>query len=434
MTINDALEDVKIAFLQVEYAIKMLSYCEGGKIDTSEFDTDHTILLENGNLCFPSGQFSEADDLVRAASVSFALAMGASALALDKAFEVAGIKADPASENRLVKLRTLVHMVRCAYAHGISEPRWEVRGKFKTNLYVNFGSCQLALSLPKLHGEVFDFDHIGGHHIWFQIRDETVAELSSWSQTSPEERPVGGREPFDIHLDKILRFAGCLSWAELLRKQFEAEMDHSPSSDESEIRQHEWRWFGLMCYWYASLFVVVEAWTEMGFTDPIVDRLLDHPLDFKSLLRKCRNATVHFPKSYPDFRITDLLNQQSHAHWISALHHEIIVFFAKYIDQLETITGTKGHIRDMISEAIHWLPYREAEEIDSLMLTIGKGRELLAQRPDDHSLSRKELECAMDSCELTLKEGLRKWAALRMEILAEAGVDLGVISDRGRKC
>jgi hypothetical protein len=176
--LTDALEDVQITFLQVEYAIKMLTYCEGGKIDANVFDTDHTILLEKGNLGFPSGHFSNPDNILRAANVSVALALGASALALDKAFEVAGIQPEPLSEDRLTKLRTLVYMVRCAYAHGIAEPRWEVRGKNKRKLLVEVRSGLIELDLDALHGEAFDFEQLGGHHIWFQIRDETVASLS----------------------------------------------------------------------------------------------------------------------------------------------------------------------------------------------------------------------------------------------------------------
>lgn len=176
--LTDALEDVRIAFLQVEYAIRLLTYCEGGKIDTKEFDTDHTILLEKGNLGFPSGHFSDPDNVVRAANVSVALALGASALALDKAFQEADLKPDPLSDDNLVRLRTLVYMVRCAYAHGIAAPKWEVFDKYKTTLTVGVTSGRIEIDLPSLHGKEFDFGHIGGHHIWFEIKDETLAALS----------------------------------------------------------------------------------------------------------------------------------------------------------------------------------------------------------------------------------------------------------------
>ncbi|GAB6269292.1 MAG: hypothetical protein STSR0002_20340 [Smithella sp.] len=50
MNLSEALEDVEIAFRQLEFAIKLRSYCELGNIRPQEFDTDHTVILENGNV------------------------------------------------------------------------------------------------------------------------------------------------------------------------------------------------------------------------------------------------------------------------------------------------------------------------------------------------------------------------------------------------
>ncbi len=179
MTLNEALEDLEIAFLQLEFVIRLLSYCELKKIDPSEFDTDHTVLLENGNLRFPTGHFSDLDNIIRAANVSVSLAFGGSALALDKAYEVAGIKPDPASKDGLIKLRTLVYMVRCAYAHGVAEPKWEVRDKYQQALEVELAGKQITIDLRKLDGQDFNFDQLGGHRSWFNIRDDTISALRS---------------------------------------------------------------------------------------------------------------------------------------------------------------------------------------------------------------------------------------------------------------
>jgi hypothetical protein len=66
--VHDALEDIEIEFRQLEFTIKLLSFCELGHIDPSAFDTDHLVMLEKENLHFPSGHFSTADNIVRAAS------------------------------------------------------------------------------------------------------------------------------------------------------------------------------------------------------------------------------------------------------------------------------------------------------------------------------------------------------------------------------
>lgn len=177
MNLIEALQDVDIAFWQLEFAIKLLSYCELGKIEPREFDTDHTVLLDSGNLGFPAGHFSKTENIVRAAMVSVSLAFGASALALDKAYEVAGIAPKPTAADNTIKLRTLVYMIRCAYAHGIADPKWEVRDKYKQVISVELVSGRVEINLKELHGKDFDFSQLGGHHLWFQIRDASVASM-----------------------------------------------------------------------------------------------------------------------------------------------------------------------------------------------------------------------------------------------------------------
>ena len=87
MEIHEALEDIAIAFRQLEFAVKLLSFIELGKIDPKDFDTDHITLLEGGSFRLPPGHFSNTDSLIRAASVSVLLAFSVSALVLDKGFE-----------------------------------------------------------------------------------------------------------------------------------------------------------------------------------------------------------------------------------------------------------------------------------------------------------------------------------------------------------
>lgn len=177
MTLNEALKDVEIAFLQLEFTIKLLMHCELEKIDPSEFDMDAVIRLENGNLHFPTGHFSDLDNIIRAAKVSVNLAFGGSALALDKAYEVAGIKPDPASQDGLIKLRTLVYMVRCAYAHGVADPKWEVRGRYRKTMEVELAGEPIMIDLRKLDDQNFNFDCLGGHGNWFVIRDDSISAL-----------------------------------------------------------------------------------------------------------------------------------------------------------------------------------------------------------------------------------------------------------------
>jgi hypothetical protein len=180
MGISEALEDVEIGFRQLEFTIKLLSFCELGNVSPSAFDTDHLVQLEQGNLKFPSGHFSSADDLNRAASIAVVIAFSASALVLDQAFDAVGMKADPEAADNIGQLRTLVYMVRCAHAHRIAEPHWEARGKYARTLSVDIGGVTISLDLRSLHGHAFDIDrHLGGYVNWFRIRYAVVRALST---------------------------------------------------------------------------------------------------------------------------------------------------------------------------------------------------------------------------------------------------------------
>jgi hypothetical protein len=79
MQVQDALVDIDIAFRQLEFSIKLLSYCELGNIKPSDFDTDHVVVLGNETLNFPSGNFSDPETIIKAAGTSVLVAFSASA-------------------------------------------------------------------------------------------------------------------------------------------------------------------------------------------------------------------------------------------------------------------------------------------------------------------------------------------------------------------
>jgi hypothetical protein len=58
MTCQDAVEDVQIAFRQLEFSMKLLSFCELGKLTAADFGTDHIVRLDDGDLHFPAGHLS----------------------------------------------------------------------------------------------------------------------------------------------------------------------------------------------------------------------------------------------------------------------------------------------------------------------------------------------------------------------------------------
>lgn len=226
-------------------------------------------------------------------------------------------------------------------------------------------------------------------------------------------------------VEQTLAFTRYLSWADLLNTLFETEMADEPAPTELEaLRKHEWRWFGLMCYCYPSLYVVIEAWDELQFKDPVIDRLLAHPKDFRTLLRRYRNGVFHFQSSLLDSRIIDLLQHgAAHVCWVRALHDELVRFCAEHLSRWAVTDTQLAELRSDLEGVMHWYPRREAPHIESLERIVSHGRELLGRHPDDRTAQRQELEHTLDSAETILRQSRHDWAVFREQMLREAGIE-----------
>ena len=175
-TTADALADVNYAFRHLEFAIRLMCYCESGHLDLPNLDTDVSILFERENVGFPSGTFSTIEAVVPAAQALVGMAFGTSAMVLDAAFQVAGFKNNPDSRQPSDELRTLVYMVRCAFAHNPALPLWKAHGKqYARMISIPVGGIALSIDLASLHGQPFEYDHIGGFASWLRIRTASEA-------------------------------------------------------------------------------------------------------------------------------------------------------------------------------------------------------------------------------------------------------------------
>jgi hypothetical protein len=175
-TVTEALTDVGYAFQHLEFAIRLMCYCESGHLDLTNLDTDLSILFERENVGFPSGKFATIEAVVPASQALVGMAFGTSAMVLDAAFDVAGLKGKPHSRKPEDELRTLVYMVRCAFAHNPALPLWEARGKdYARMLSLPVCGTPLSIDLASLHGQPFEYDHIGGFAMWLRIRAASEA-------------------------------------------------------------------------------------------------------------------------------------------------------------------------------------------------------------------------------------------------------------------
>lgn len=175
-TTTEALADVNYAFRHLEFAIRLMCYCELGHINLPKLDADVSILFEKENAGFPSGTFSSLDEVVPAAQALVGMAFGTSAMVMDAAFEVAGFRNNPHSRQARDELRTLVYMVRCAFAHNPAFPLWEARNKqYARMISIPVGGIALSIDLASLNGQPFEYDHIGGFASWLRIRTASEA-------------------------------------------------------------------------------------------------------------------------------------------------------------------------------------------------------------------------------------------------------------------
>ncbi len=87
-----------------------------------------------------------------------------------------------------------------------------------------------------------------------------------------------------------------------------------------------------MSYWYASMFVVIEGWQQLGLSDPKIDNLLKSPN--VKLLKHYRHGVFHFQRNYFDKRFIELIRDgQNAVKWIRDLREEFSRFFLDWFKQ-----------------------------------------------------------------------------------------------------
>lgn len=171
---SEIIDNINQAFLQLEFSIKLLTYTELRKIDKDEFDTD--LLIGQGNLSFNHSSFHTYNDLIHGAHNNFNITVGFTSIVLDSSCNSVGISPNPNNHCPEGALRTLIYMLRCAYAHNMMYPKWEVRGPYAQILEVPLKNEILKLDLTNKHGTLFDMQDIGGYKNYLNIKD-SICEL-----------------------------------------------------------------------------------------------------------------------------------------------------------------------------------------------------------------------------------------------------------------
>lgn len=173
-------EQVEQAFLHLCWAIKLDSYLAiNPPLSKIDFDQDITVTDPKDLTYLPANQFGSIDDIHLGAENSVLLAVGAFFLSLDTALDEAGFKNDVLAQDSFGQLRILIYMGRCAFAHNVLKPHWEVRGKYCRQLNIELQDISIQVDLSKLSGKVFDIKQIGGYSQLIKIKDYIIKKINS---------------------------------------------------------------------------------------------------------------------------------------------------------------------------------------------------------------------------------------------------------------
>jgi hypothetical protein len=118
------------AFANVEFAWKLLAYGESGGIELDRLDIDVVFADNNGHPYFvpPAQIFNNEDELILALKNNLTIAFGAAVITLNRSIEEAGHKVPRGPfDTEKEQCIALVYQVRNAFAHDISQPKWEMR-------------------------------------------------------------------------------------------------------------------------------------------------------------------------------------------------------------------------------------------------------------------------------------------------------------------
>jgi hypothetical protein len=113
-----------------------------------------------------------------------------------------------------------------------------------------------------------------------------------------------------------------------------------------------------MAYFYSAMHVLIEAWKELGCSDPKIDSLLASP--FVDLLRRFRNATFHFQRDFVSAKWAAFIEAgEESSTWIGELRDAFSDFFMRE----NTWTGITPPIPEEIKTQIAGKPIDEVLKI-----------------------------------------------------------------------
>jgi hypothetical protein len=89
-----------------------------------------------------------------------------------------------------------------------------------------------------------------------------------------------------------------------------------------------------MCYWYASLYVVVQGFRNLKLIDPRINALLASP-NVKAL-RRCWNSVFRYQPDYFSATLLESIQSPDFIGWVRELMEAFCAYFAREIKPVES--------------------------------------------------------------------------------------------------
>jgi hypothetical protein len=141
-----------------------------------------------------------------------------------------------------------------------------------------------------------------------------------------------GRVPEpEYELKRVVTLNRYLEWATHMAARYNEDVDGFSGKLDWDDPLFK-RLFMHMCYWYATLYVVIEGWHDLKLSDPKVDSLLVSP--HVQLLKRYRNGVFHFQAEYIDNRHIGFMEAGTEGKkWLHELHTAFHFYFRDWFER-----------------------------------------------------------------------------------------------------
>lgn len=187
----DPVTAIKNARLQYIYNLKLYDYLLKDKINRYKFDKEIELISFGGSLLLQKNLFSD-EDIIDGAANNIMLSLGTLFIMIDTCLSDLGFHNDANNTTASGMYRTLIYMLKSAFAHNMLQPKWKIKGsysKIKFNLRLKHGNIKCDLS--KLNGKLFKEEDLGGYKNIKELVDFSTDIISKLLKKKNTEMTTG---------------------------------------------------------------------------------------------------------------------------------------------------------------------------------------------------------------------------------------------------